>query len=67
MFCSACGKQVADQADFCPGCGAPMSQPAAAKVPPFCAKLASRSAPRRHTALRLRGPAILLAFAWAGL
>jgi hypothetical protein len=32
MFCSACGKQIADQATVCQGCGAPVSRPAAAQA-----------------------------------
>ena len=32
MFCSACGKQVTDQATVCQGCGAPVSRPAAAQA-----------------------------------
>ncbi len=28
MFCSQCGQQVPDDANFCPACGAPVAQPA---------------------------------------
>jgi membrane protease subunit (stomatin/prohibitin family) len=49
MFCSACGKQVADQATFCPGCGAPVSQPAAGQAAP--AQAARKFCPNCGTAL----------------
>jgi hypothetical protein len=50
MYCSSCGRQIADQAAFCPGCGtavaqAAPAQPAARKFCPNCGAALDLSAP----------------------
>ena len=46
MFCKNCGKEMRDDARFCPNCGAVNGGPSAGPVPPAVPKRA------RHAALR---------------